>query len=108
MAPQHTETIVCCLTAQKPEITLGKRNIEKEARKGQEEKTTNEKHIEKINFILFCCCFLDGSLSSDLVFLGSWSLIQGTETKAHRHLQKCQGTFIQSEVIERTDCNVRD
>lgn len=55
MAPQHTETIVC--TAQKPEITLGKRNIEKEARKGQEEKTTNEKHIEKINFYIILLLF---------------------------------------------------
>ena len=90
MAPGHTETIVCSLTAQKPEITLGKRNIEKEAS------------------ILFCCCFLDGSLSPDLVFLGSWPLIQGTETKVHRHLQKCRGNFIQSEVIERADYNVRD
>lgn len=106
MAPQHTETIVC--TAQKPEITLGKRNIEKEARKGQEEKTTNEKHIEKINFYIILLLFLNGSLSSDLVFLGSWPLIQGTETKAHRHLQKYQGNFIHSEVIERTNYNVRD
>lgn len=57
VAPQHTETIVCCLTAQKPEITLGKRNIEKEARKGQEEKTTNEKHIEKINFYIILLLF---------------------------------------------------